>query len=158
MLEPCEIMERVRELVDGSGLTVPEIARICGEPEQKIRRVLADGKSPAFAPLCGIITACGGSVDEIIGAAPTEKAAPVNDALVIQLRADLRHERKRNSLGWVLFAVVAFIAIGVLIYDIANPQFGLVRYNIQQAAARIRETASHTPVSAVRRWACEFIL
>ena len=34
MLEPCEIMERVRELVDGSGLTVPEIARICGEPEQ----------------------------------------------------------------------------------------------------------------------------
>ena len=46
VIEPCEIMERVRELVDGSGLTVPEIARICGEPEQKIRRVLADGKSP----------------------------------------------------------------------------------------------------------------
>lgn len=158
MLEPCEIMERVRELVDGSGLTVPEIARICGEPEQKIRRVLADGKSPAFVPLCGIITACGGSVDEIIGAVPTGNAAPVNDALVIQLRADLRHERKRNSLGWILFAVVAFIAIGVLIYDIANPQFGWVRYNIQQAAAHMGETAAHTPLSAVWRWVCEFML
>lgn len=158
MLEPCEIMERVRALVEGSGMTAAEIARICGEPEQKIRRVLADGKSPAFVPLCGIITACGGSVDEIIGAAPAEKPVPASDALVIQLRADLRHERRQNSLGWVLFAAVAFIAIGVLIFDIANPQFGWVRYNIQQAAARMSETASYTPLGAVWRRVCEFIL
>lgn len=159
MLDNGEIMDKVRALVEQSGLDTTEIARRCGEPEKKIKQILDGGKNPSFAPLCGIIIACGGSVDEIIGAAPTSvQTSPSDGGLVIQLRADLRHERKRGAQGWTLFVVSVALIIAMLLFDLLNPQFGWFRYEIQQQAAcegaRTAYVAMCRVIGAIR----EFIL
>ena len=138
MLDNGEIMDKVRALVEQSGLDTTEIARRCGEPEKKIKQILDGGKNPSFTPLCGIIIACGG--------------------LVIQLRADLRHERKRGAQGWTLFVVSVALIIAMLLFDLLNPQFGWFRYEIQQQAAcegaRTAYVAMCRVIGAIR----EFIL
>lgn len=142
MLDNYEIMEKVQALVEESGLDVAEIARRSGESEKKVRQILSEGKNPSFTPLCGIITACGGSVDKIIGAAPTSaQTSPSNDGLVIQLRSDLRYERRKGRTGWVLFVCMVAIAVAVLLIDLANPQFGWVRYEMQRQSAVGEQTA-----------------
>lgn len=133
MIDLNEVMEKVHVLVDESGLTVPEIAHKCGESEQKIRRTL-EGKNPSFAPLCGIITACGGSVDIILGVSSFGDTTP-NKGLENQLRADLRHERRRGQTGWSLFVAMVVLMMGILVFDILNPQFGWVRYEVAMQAA-----------------------
>lgn len=159
MLDNGELMDKVRDLVEKSGLEPPEIARRCGEPEKKIRQILDGAKNPSFTPLCGIITACGGSVDEIIGAAPTSvQTSPSNDGLVIQLRADLRHERKRGAQGWALFIAAMLFIVAELVFDLLNPQFGWFRYEVQRQATyegtKTAYVAMCRAVGAIR----EFIL
>lgn len=158
MLDNGEIMDKVRALVEESGLDTTEIARRCGEPEKKIKQILDGGKNPSFTPLCGIIIACGGSVDEIIDAAPpTREASAPSSELVIQLRADLRHERRRVVQGWTLFVCMVAAVMAILVFDLLNPQFGWVRYQVQQAMYTGEKTAYVAmcrTMSAIR----EFIL
>lgn len=159
MLDNGEIMGKVRDLVEESGLDVAEIARRSGESEKKIRQILSDGKNPSFTPLCEIITACGGSADEIIGAAPTSvQTSPSNDGLVIQLRADLRHERKRGAQGWTLFVVSVVLIIAMLLFDLLNPQFGWFRYEIQQQATCERTRTAYVAMCRAIDAIREFIL
>ena len=159
MLDNGEIMGKVRDLVEESGLDVAEIARRSGESEKKIRQILSDGKNPSFTPLCEIITACGGSADEIIGAAPTSvQTSPSNDGLVIQLRADLRHERKRGAQGWTLFVVSVALIIAMLLFDLLNPQFGWFRYEIQQQATCERTSTAYVAMCRAISTVHEFIL
>lgn len=159
MLDNGEIMDKVRALVEQSGLDTTEIARRCGEPEKKIKQILDGGKNPSFTPLCGIIIACGGSADEIIDAvSPTREASAPSSELVMQLRADLRHERRRVAQGWTLFVVSVVLIIAMLLFDLLNPQFGWFRYEIQQQAAcegaRTAYVAMCRVIGAIR----EFIL
>ncbi len=158
MLDNGEIMDKVRDLVESSGLAPSEIARRCGEPEKKIRQILDGGKNPSFTPLCGIITACGGSVDEIIGAVPPPQASQSNDGLVIQLRADLRHERRRGARGWALFVAAMALIIAVLVYDLLNPQIGWFRYEAQRQAAYEGTQTAYAAMCRVLGAIREFIL
>lgn len=131
MVDTGEIMEKVHGLVDESGLTVAEIAHKSGESEQKIRRTL-EGKNPSFAPLCAIIMACGGSIDEVLGV--ERENSNGGGELVKQLRADLNHERRRGKAGWTLFVVLVGVMVALLIFDVLNPQFGWVRYELARQA------------------------
>lgn len=151
-----EVMEKVHALVDESELTVPEIAHKCGESEQKIRRTL-EGKNPSFAPLCGIITACGGSVDNILGIVSAQDGTP-NKGLENQLKADLRHERKRGQTGWGLFVCMVVLMMGILIFDILNPQFGWVRYEVAMQAAYDTANTAVQVLNRVLDNAHQFIL
>lgn len=157
MVELNEVMEKVHALVEESGLTPAEIAHKCGENEQKIRRTL-EGKNPSFAPLCGIITACGGSVDCILGIAPEQQNAAVNRGVENQLRADLRHERKHSQTGWVLFVAMVALMMGILIFDILNPQFGWVRYEIARQAMHSSTQSYMQALCALLSGVREFIL
>lgn len=139
MVDTGEIMEKVHEIVNESGLTVAEIAYKSGESEQKIRRTL-EGKNPSFAPLCAIIIACGGSIDDVLGIERETNSS--GGELVKQLRADLHHERKRGKTGWTLFVVMVGIMVGLLIFDVLNPQFGWVRYEVaRQAGYGVSQTS-----------------
>ena len=159
MLDNYEIMEKVQALVEESGLDVAEIARRSGESEKKVRQILSEGKNPSFTPLCGIITACGGSVDKIIGAAPTSaQTSPSFDGLVIQLRSDLRHERRKGCAGWVLFVVSVALIIAMLLFDLLNPQFGWFRYEIQQQATGERTRTAYVAMCRAIGAVREFIL
>lgn len=157
LVELNEIMEKVHTLVDESGLTVADIAHKCGESEQKVRRTL-EGKNPSFAPLCAIITACGGSVDCILGVTPEQQNAALSKGLENQLRADLRHERKHAQTGWGLFVAMVALMMGILLFDILNPQFGWVRYEVARQAAYSAAQTSTQALSAVFNYARKFIL
>lgn len=147
MVDTNEIMTRVRELADESGMTLAEIARQCGESEQKIKRVL-DGKNPSFAPMCAIITACGGSVDEIIKA-PPPKTHVVNEPLVRELKERIASLNKWAKAGWILFAVFAFVVLVILIVDLANPNIGWFRGAAMQAYYNANNTSA--TVQALKR-------
>lgn len=151
MVDINSIVTNVNALVDKSGMTPADIANCLGETEQKIKRTL-DGKNPSFVSLCAIITACGGSVDEVIGNASNASNASANalkcDPLVVELRSMTHYERKRARTWSTLFVVLALSVIAVFVYDAFNPHIGWIRYATQSGAGII-ETAGHMLRSAV---------
>lgn len=123
------IMVNVNALVKQSGMTTADIAQCLGEPEQKIKRTL-EGKNPSFVSLCGIITTCGGSVDEVIGNT-ADNLSVKNNTLVAELRTTANYERRRARTWSTLFVVFAFLVMAVLVYDAFNPHIGWIRYASQ---------------------------
>lgn len=140
MLDKNQILERTRELVITSGISYAALADRCGVNEKTISRLLNGSgteisKNPSFMLLCGIITACGGSVDEVIGVAPVERhhSYSSNDPLVAELRSEIMHERSKVKLWSTLFVVLALAVISVFVYDAFNPHIGWIRYTTQAA-------------------------
>lgn len=157
MLDKNQILERTRELVSASGITYAALADRCGVNEKTISRLLNGSgsevsKNPSFMLLCGIITACGGSVDEVIGAAPAEQTHSYssNDPLVAELRSEVRHERSKVRLWSTLFVVLALAVIIVFVYDAFNPHIGWIRYTTQ--GAYTIEPASAQVLSRIISW------
>lgn len=146
LVDTNEIMTNVNALVTGSGMTTADIAQRLGEPEQKIKRTL-EGKNPSFVSLCAIITACGGSVDEMIGNTITG-THPGNDPLVVELRSVAHYERRRARVWSTLFVVFAFAVMAVLVYDAFNPHIGWIRYATQSGTS-FAETAGRVLRGAV---------
>lgn len=129
MVDANDIMANVNALVDKSGMTPADIAHRLGENDQKIKRTL-EGKNPSFISLCAIITACGGSVDEVIGNTASG-ASDNNNPLVTELRTTANYERRRARTWSTLFVVFAFMIMAVLVYDAFNPHIGWIRYATQ---------------------------
>lgn len=152
MVDTYKILDDVRAMVDNSGLTLAEIAHRCGESEQRIRRVL-DGKNPSFVPLCGIVMACGGSVDALLGiATPKVEQLPANRGLEIQLRADLRKVEVSNRKKDIAITLLVSAIIILLFMDILNPQFGWIRYEIARDTAYRLEDAAYYVLCGVINW------
>lgn len=148
------ILERIRTMVDESGLSYTTIAASCGVSEKTVSRVLQDdpGKNPSFLLLCGIVTACGGSVDEVIGNAPSGPRIVVSDVpLVKELRETLKLERDRGKTWSVLFVVLAFGVIALFVYDAFNPHIGWIRYSLE-AALYNAETAGLEILRHIVSW------
>lgn len=129
LVDANDIMANVNALVDKSGMTPADIAHRLGENDQKIKRTL-EGKNPSFISLCAIITACGGSVDEVIGNTASG-ASDNNNPLVTELRTTANYERRRARTWSTLFVVFAFMIMAVLVYDAFNPHIGWIRYATQ---------------------------
>lgn len=149
------ILERVRTLAQESGLNYVSIADRCGVSEKSVSRVLNDtdpGKNPSFMLVCGIITACGGSVDEVIGNArgETKRLIVSSDALVAELHSEVAHERRKVKLWSTLFVVLALAVIIVFAYDAFNPHIGWIRYASQ--AAYSLEPASTQVLQRIVSW------
>lgn len=150
------ILERIRTMVDESGLSYVSIAASCGVSEKTVSRVLHDtdpGKNPSFLLLCGIITACGGSVDEVIGNAQAggQRIVVSDSALVSELHSEVRHERNKVRLWSTLFVVLALAVILVFAYDAFNPHIGWIRY-ATQSSFYSADTASAEMLGRIVSW------
>ena len=66
------IAGKVKEMKIRSGLTNKQISEISGVPLATVHRVMADQvRNPTFETISAIVTALGGSIDELIGHTPT---------------------------------------------------------------------------------------
>ncbi len=132
-----EVIQKVLTLIEDSGMSYEELSAKSGVPVSSIKRYIkGETKSPGFFPLCSVITALGGSVDEIIGLNPQSvQIKPRNDEITKLLHSDLKYERKLKERWQILFLILVLINIGILVVDILNPSIGYVRYAQQMAAA-----------------------
>ena len=127
------IFEKVIALKEQSGMTFDELSIKSKVPLTSVKRYFnGETKSPGFLPLSSIIVTLGGSVDEVLGLIP-QAQKPTNNEFTRQLQSDLWYERKqkRNWIFAFLFLVV--FDLGLLIFDIANPNMGYIRYAQQTA-------------------------
>ena len=89
-------------------------------------------KSPGFLPLSAIIVALGGSVDEVLGLIP-QAQKPTNNEFTRQLQSDLWYERKQKRQWVLIFILLVAFDLGLLLFDILNPDMGYIRY-VEQAS------------------------
>lgn len=123
--------EKLVEMKKASGLNTQQIADKSGVPASTITRMLnGQTDDPSFSNVAKVVLAMGGSLDELVGIKPkvvtvTEiKTVPTDDRLIdLYERAIASKNRWIRWLFTVLLILVAFL-IGILIYDLANPDQG----------------------------------
>lgn len=123
-------------MLSSSGLTVQQIADQSGVPASTINRMLSgQTEEPTFSNIANVVKAMGGSLDELVGI--TDKTVVETKTINSDERIINLYERSLTSKNsWIkrLFIInmvlIAFI-IGILIYDLANPDRGWYREVIE---------------------------
>lgn len=127
------IFEKVITLKEQSGMTFDEISIKSKIPLTSVKRYFnGETKSPGFLPLSAIIVALDGSVDEVLGLIP-QAQKPTNNEFTRQLQSDLWYERKQKRQWVLIFILLVAFDIGLLLFDILNPDMGYIRY-VEQAS------------------------
>lgn len=127
------IFEKVITLKEQSGMTFDEISIKSKIPLTSVKRYFnGETKSPGFLPLSAIIVALDGSVDEVLGLVP-QAQKPTNNEFTRQLQSDLWYERKQKRQWVLIFILLVAFDIGLLLFDILNPDMGYIRY-VEQAS------------------------
>lgn len=127
------ILEKVIALKEESGMTFDEISLRSKVPLSSVKRYFnGETKSPGFLLLSSIIVALGGSVDEILGLIP-QAQKPTNNEFTRQLQADLWYERKQKRHWIFAFIILVIFNLGLLLFDILNPDMGYIRYAEQMS-------------------------
>lgn len=128
--------EMLNQMKKKSGLTTQQTSDQTGVPASTITRMLTgETEEPTFSNIAKVVKVWGGSLDELVGIPPktaVETKTINSDERIINL-----YERSLTSKnGWIkrLFIInmvlIAFL-IGILIYDIANPDRGWYREVIE---------------------------
>lgn len=129
------IFEKVIALKEQSGMTFDEISIKSKVPLTSVKRYFnGETKSPGFLQLSSIIVALGGSVDEVLGLVP-QVQKPTNNEFTRQLQSDLWYERKQKRQWIFAFIILVAFNLGLIIFDIANPDMGYIRYTQQTTYA-----------------------
>lgn len=162
------IAGKIKEMKIRSGMTNQQVADKSGVPIGTVNRVMADQvQNPNFETISAIVMALGGSIDEIVGHAPTippaENAAELEklsqaEQIVPQeqlqrkesptdyLSSDLvrgyemllderlkviaaKNQLIEEKNQWIkrlfiLCCILVAVIIGILIFDMANPNLG----------------------------------
>ena len=127
------IFEKVIALKEQSGMTFGEISIKSKVPLTSVKRYFnGETKSPGFLPLSAIIVTLGGSVDEVLGLIP-QAQKPINNEFTRQLQSDLWYERKQKRYWIYAFIFLVAFNLGLIIFDILNPNMGYIRYSEQTA-------------------------
>ena len=127
------IFEKVNALKEESGMSYEEISIKSKVPLTTVKRYFKDRPtSPGFLSLSAIIVALDGSVDEVLGLIP-QSQKPTNNEFTRQLQADLWYERKQKRQWIFIFILLVAFDLGLLLFDILNPNMGYIRYAEQTA-------------------------
>lgn len=114
------VSDKLRELKERRGMTNHEIAVASNIPESTVTRILTgQTENPTFSNVADIVTALGGSVDEVIGnTAPTPKEIPpsvppdmseINEKLIVmnehiqglQTACEHMHQVAKTKDKWI---------------------------------------------------------
>lgn len=151
--------EKLAQMKKKSGLSTQQIADKSGVPASTITRMLSgQTEEPTFSNVAKVVVAMEGSLDELVGIEPkvvtvTETKTVHADERLIDLyeRAIASKNRWIRWLFTVLLVLIAFI-IGILIYDLANPDRGWY----QELLNRLNDVGSHGDfqdfLSTIKSW------
>ncbi len=135
--------EKLKQMKTTCGMSTQQIADASGVPASTITRMLSgQTEEPTFSNIAKVVKAMNGSLDELVGIEP--KTITITNTETVQTDQriiDLYERSISNKNRWInrLFAIVfvlVFFIIGILIYDLTNPDRGW----FQEIMAKLNET------------------
>lgn len=119
--------EKLQALMNQKKFTIPGVSKLSGVPETTVRNIIT-GKTPdpGFQNVVDIVTAMGGSLDELVG---IHRPPTTADQHLIEL-----YERSASTKdAWIkrLFIACCSIVgalIGLAFIDVLNGGVGYIRY------------------------------
>lgn len=122
------VLKNLLALKEARKLTNQQIADLSGVPLSTVTRIFnGQTDNPSFQTITDIVTALGGSLDEIMGL--TKPEVPQETDKLILLYQETLHNRERSirKLFACLCSVIA-IVLFILIFDMLNGNIGYLRY------------------------------
>ena len=134
------LYEKLKALKMSKNLTIQEISEKSGVPSSTVSRIFSgQTDNPSFQNICDIVIAMGGSLDELAGIKNTESTYHTNadtHAILMQMCRERIEDKEREIKKWtriirilsIAFISLVIIIIALLIYDVASPGMGYIRY------------------------------
>ena len=134
------LYEKLKALKMSKNLTIQEISEKSGVPSGTVSRIFSgQTDNPSFQNICDIVIAMGGSLDELAGIKNTESTDHTNadtHAILMQMCRERIEDKEREIKKWtriirilsIAFISLVIIIIALLIYDVASPGMGYIRY------------------------------
>ena len=120
------IRVQLREMKEKCGYSNKKIAELSGVSLPTVNRIMSGQTDvPNFQTVCHLVSAMGGSLDELVGSPPKPI---IQDEGSIEIYKRMLKEKDI----WLkrLFAItctLAVVLIGVLIFDVTHPLIGFIR-------------------------------
>lgn len=134
------LYEKLKALKMSKNLTIQEISEKSGVPSSTVSRIFSgQTDNPSFQNICDIVIAMEGSLDELVGIKSYESADKTNadtHAVLMQMCRERIEDKEREIKKWtriirilsIAFISLVIIIIALLIYDVASPGMGYIRY------------------------------
>ncbi len=124
------VIENLNELKRQRGLTNQQIADLSGVPLSTITRVFSgQTESPGFQTISDIVTALGGSLDEVGGL--TEKRegdVTVSEKLIEVYESLIRRNERKIRVLFICLCVMVGVLLGIVVFDILSGNIGYIQY------------------------------
>lgn len=126
------ITEKLAELKEKSSLTNQQISELSGVPLSTVTRIFSDQTdNPSFQTINDIVSAMGGSLDEVTGNISQKQSAEkedVHEKLIKLYQDTLAHKNKWIRTLFICLCIVMGVLLFIVLFDILNPQIGFVKY------------------------------
>lgn len=121
------ISNQLKLLKERRKLTNQQLSDLSGVPIGTINRIMAgQTDNPSFQTVCDIVMAMDGSLDELVGIREeTHQEKKAANKEIIQLYESMlaNKERWMHRL-FICCCVLMAVLIGIVIFDLTNPQIG----------------------------------
>lgn len=128
-------LEILKDLKMKSGMTAQELAEKSNVPLSTVKRILSgQTDNPGIQTVCDLFAALGSPLGESPAAAqntlqkPAEIHDDAKDEIIRILRLVIAHKNKWMRGFVITIIVLLFLLFAILLYDVLNPNIGIVRY------------------------------
>lgn len=119
----------IKELKDKRKITNQQLSDLSGVPLSSLTRILTgQTENPSFQSICDIVTALGGSIDEMTGIKSAEPQPVQNNPVIKLMEKVIENKDKWLFRMFVACCVVVLFVFSITIADILNGTIGFVRY------------------------------
>lgn len=121
------ISNQLKLLKERRKLTNQQLSDLSGVPIGTINRIMAgQTDNPSFQTVCDIVMAMDGSLDELVGIKEeTHQEKKTANKEIIQLYESMLDNKERwMHRLFVCCCILMAVLIGIVIFDLTNPQIG----------------------------------
>ena len=123
------VIENLNELKRQRGLTNQQIADLSGVPLSTITRVFSgQTESPGFQTISDIVTALGGSLDEVGGLTEKRDSGVISEKLIEVYESLIRRNEKKIRALFISLCVMVVVLLGIVVFDILSGNIGYIQY------------------------------
>lgn len=122
------IFDKLTELKNSRGLTNQQISDLSGVPLSTVTRIFnGQTDNPNIQTVADIVSAMGGSVDEVLGLKPPEKGEKEDNLIELYREIIKSKNRDIKRLFWILAIVICIITVALAL-DLLVGNIGFIRY------------------------------
>lgn len=121
------ISNQLKLLKERRKLTNQQLSDLSGVPIGTINRIMAgQTDNPSFQTVCDIVMAMDGSLDELVGIKEEthQEKKTANKEIIHLYESMLANKEKWMHRLFVCCCILMAVLIGIVIFDLTNPQIG----------------------------------